>query len=122
MLLPRSTAEDPRLVPGPTGPSPRSTDPPRDEPSRDDEDEEEPEGRLESVGIDGMFGTLTRELLSTPPPPLDDVVLPPPPPELLPPDEPDDEDPPVRGIAVCAASVAGTARAAATDKTTSERE
>lgn len=98
MLLPRSTAEDPRLVPGPTGPSPRSTDPPRDDPSREDEDE--PEGRLESVGNDGMFGRLTREPLSTTPPPLDDVVLPPPPPELLPPDEPEDEDSPVRGIAV----------------------
>ncbi len=94
MLLPRSTA-DPRLVPGPTGPSPRSTDPPRDVPSRDDD--EDPEGRRESVGNDGMLGRLTRDdSLELPPP--DEVVLPPLP--ELPPDDPDDEDPPVRGIAV----------------------
>jgi len=114
---PRGTAEPARVVPGPTYPSlpPLDDEPPlrdvEDPPERLDEDEDD-EGRRESVGADGIGGGDTR--LSPP----EDVE--PPPDE--PPDEPDEDDPVVRGIAVWADNTAGTARAAVTDRTTSERE
>jgi hypothetical protein len=61
-------------------------------------------------------------------PPLRVVASPPPLLPLPPPDDPpeleplEDELPPLRGMAVCAADNAGTAIAAATATTTSERE
>jgi hypothetical protein len=110
------------MVPGPTYPSPPplDEDPPlravEDPPERLEDDEDDEDGRRESVGYDGMDGGDTR--LSPVLPPPDDVE--PPPDE--PPDEPDEDDPPVRGIAVWADNTAGTARDAVTDRTTSERE
>jgi len=128
---PLGTADPVRVVPGPTYPSPPPLDkepppldkepPLRDEedaPDRLDDDDEDEDGRRESVGVEGIAGGDTR--LSPPP---DEVEEPPPddPPDD-PPDEPDEDDPPVRGIAVWADRSAGTAKAAVTDRTTSERE
>jgi len=109
-----------RVVPGPTYPSPPPLleDPPLravEPPDRLDEDEDD-EGRRESLGNDGIGGGVAR--LSPEPPP--DEVEEPPPDE--PPDDPDEDDPLGRGTAVWAANTAGTAKAAVTDRTTSERE
>jgi hypothetical protein len=82
----------------------------------------DPEGRRESVGNE--VGTLTLGGASLEALP-EDVEPPPPSPpdDDPPPDEPDEDEPPlVRGMAVWAARLAGTANAAATESTMSERE
>jgi hypothetical protein len=83
-------------------------------------DDEDDDGRRESVGNDGIGGGVARLSVLDPPP--DDVEDPPPddPPEDV--VEPDEDEPPLRGTAVWADNTAGTVKAAVTDRTTSERE